>query len=219
MPNSQLHTAISSPRYSRYLLACGSKHRALKLYRANIILSQQMYGLIGVFEVILRNSIDRHMTSRKRATWLEDAVDPGGYLDISDCADSFHAVHEAIYALGKQYTHDRLIAKLTLGFWRYQFAAKEYAASGSTLLKIFINRPFRVKQKDILKRLIKINEIRNRIAHHEPICFDGAQISTARTERRYHIILELLEWLGSNPKKILRGIDKVPKSILAVNCI
>jgi hypothetical protein len=136
-------------------------------------MSQEIYGVIGVFEVILRNSIDRYMISVKGPMWLEDAVSDGGYFDINPgCEDSFHAVQEAIHGLGSQYTHDRLIAKLTLGFWRYQFAAKEYAASGSSLLNIFINRPFGTKQKDILKKLVRINEIRNRIAHHEPICFE-----------------------------------------------
>src|SRR5260221_13531250 len=82
MPNSQFYTAISEPRYLRYLTACGSRERALKLYRANILLSQQLYGVTGVFEVILRNSIDRHMIALKGNKWLEDAVAPGGYLDI-----------------------------------------------------------------------------------------------------------------------------------------
>ena len=161
MPNSQLHTAISQPRYARYLTACGEHSRALELYKANIALSQQLYGIIGIFEIILRNSIDRHMAAKKGANWLEDAVDNGGYLDISPrCEDSYHSVQEAIYKLGAQYTHDRLIAKLTFGFWTYQFAPKEFAASGSTLLEIFPKRPFGTKQKQIFQSLITISAIR-----------------------------------------------------------
>lgn len=220
MPNSQLHTAISDPRYGRYLSACSNKQKSLKLYRANIFLSKQLYAVIGMFEVVLRNSIDRHMIKQKGNFWLEEAVDPGGYLDINPgCEDSFHSVQEAIQGLSIRYTHDKLIAKMTLGFWRYQFAAKEYAASGSTLLSIFPKRPFGVKQKDIFKRLVKVNEIRNRIAHHEPICFDGNVISTARTQRRYDTMLELFTWLGCDTKKILYGIDYVPRSIAAINRI
>lgn len=89
MPNSQFHTAISEPRYNRYLAACGNKQRALKLYRANINLSQELYGVIGVFEIVLRNSIDRHMMERHGSFWLEDAVSGGGYLDLNPrCFDS-----------------------------------------------------------------------------------------------------------------------------------
>lgn len=220
MPNSQIHTAISQARYSRYMSACGSKQSALKLYRANIILSQKLFGVISMFEVILRNSIDRHMISRKGNLWLEDAVDTGGYLYInSGCEVTCHLVQEAIYKLGLQYTHDRLIAKMTFGFWVYQFATKEFAASGSTLLNIFPSRPFGAKQKDIFRKLTKINDIRNRIAHHEPICFDGNIISTASAERGYDLIIELLGWLGCNPKQILYGINGIRKAISAINSI
>src|SRR5262245_43271672 len=105
MPNSQFHTAISYPRYFRYLSACGNKCRALKLYRANIALSQKMYAVIGVFEVVLRNSIDRHMIAQKGAMWLEDAVNVSGYFDTNPgCEDSFHTVQEAIHSLGINYT-------------------------------------------------------------------------------------------------------------------
>jgi hypothetical protein len=103
-----------------------------------------------MFEIILRNSIDRHFVSLKGDLWLEDAVQQGGYLDVSSgCEDSFHSVQEAIHKLGLDYTHDRLIAKLTFGFWTYQFSKKEFAASGSTLLQIFPNRPFGTRQKDV----------------------------------------------------------------------
>jgi hypothetical protein len=147
--NSQLHTAISQSRFLKYYFACeNNRRRALKLYRVNILLSQKMYAVLGMFEIILRNSIDRHFVSVKGNTWLEDAVQPGGYLDVSPgCEDLFHAAYEGIHKLGMDYTHDALIAKLNFGFWTYQFAKKEYAASGSTLLQIFPNRPFGINQK------------------------------------------------------------------------
>jgi len=217
MPNSQFHTAVSEARFSRYLTACGNdKRKALKLYRANIILSQKMYAIIGVFEVILRNSIDRHFAVKKGVNWLTESVQPGGYLDITDgCEDAYHAVQEAIHKLGLTYAHEKLITKLSFGFWTYQFAAKEFAASGSSLLEIFPNRPFGTRQKTVFQNLIKINDIRNRIAHYEPICFDKntGGISTAFAEKRYQLILELLHWLGCNPKRILYGIDSVPTGI------
>ena len=222
MPNSQLHTAISSPRFNRYLTSCGNnKRRAEKLYRANLRLSQKMYSVIGIFEVVFRNSIDRHFIPIKGGLWLEDAVAIGGHLDAVGCEDSFHSVQEAIHKLGKEYTHDRLIAKLTFGFWTYQFSKKEFAASGSTLLDVFPNRPFGTKQKDIFQDLIRINDIRNRIAHYEPICFDKptGTISTLLSQKRYNLIVELFRQLGCTPKKILYGIDGVQKAIDEINNI
>jgi hypothetical protein len=222
MPNSQLHTAISQPRFNRYLTACKFNHdRALELYKANLLLSEKMYVINGMFEVVLRNSIDRHFIPLKGDFWLEDAVQPEGYLDNDDCHDSFHAVQEAILKLGLTYTHDRLIAKLTFGFWTYQFAEKEYAAAGSTLLGIFPNRPSGTRQKIVFKNLFKINDLRNRIAHYEPICFDKQKqvISTGPVQRRYELVKEMLYWLGCDPVTILDGIDGVQDAIEVINNI
>ena len=223
MENDQFHTAISRPRFSRYHTACeGNRRRALKLYRANIMLSQKMYALIGVFEIILRNSIDRHFIALKGSCWLEDAVQPEGYFDVSPgCEDSFHVVQEALQKLGIEYTHDGLITKLSFGFWTYQFAKRQYAAAGNSLLEIFPNRPFGTKQKEVFQNLIRINDIRNRIAHYEPICFDKDTdaVSTVLVLHRYRLIVELLSWLGCNVRRILYGIDGVPKAIAIVNTI
>jgi hypothetical protein len=170
--------------------------------------------------VVLRNSIDRHYKTIKGNDWREDAVAPGGYLDTGiGCEDSFHAVHEAIQNLGSLYTHDRLIAKLTFGFWRYQIAKKEFAAAGSSLLAIFPNRPFGVNHKQVFQELTKINEVRNRIAHHEPICFQDEAISTVRIINRHNLILEVFHWLGCNNGRILYGVDGVMKTIGKINGI
>lgn len=159
------------------------------------------------------------MITQKGPLWLEEAVDADGYLDIPGCEESFHKVHEAIYTLGHEYCHDSLITKLSFGFYRYQFAHNEYIASGSCLLEIFINRPLDISQKDIFQRLTKINKIRNRIAHHEPVCFFRNHISVFDIENRYRIILQLLHWLGYDPNRILYGIDKVRKGVATINNI
>lgn len=215
MSKNQFLSAVSAPRFNRYLNACdNNKRKALKLYNLNILLAKNLYAVISVFEVALRNSINRHMSALHGSEWLAEAVQHGGYLDVgAGCEDSYHAVQEAIQMLGNRYSHDRLIAKLTLGFWRYHFAPKEFAASGSTLLAIFCNRPHGTKQKDILKSLIKINEIRNRIAHHEPICFEGNNISVHRAKRRYDTIIELMSWMGFDPAGLMRDIDVVGATV------
>jgi hypothetical protein len=221
MVNSQFNTAISAPRFTRYLSACNyHQERAEKLYRLNLRFSQKMYAVVGVFEVILRNSIDRHYQMQKGPLWLEEAVMHNGYLEIfPELEKSYHTVQEAIQQLGLEYTHDRLIARLGFGFWAYQFSNKEYAASGNTLLQIFPNKPYGIRQKDIFKDLIKINKLRNRIAHYEPICFDSStdEISSIPIQRRYELVLKILSWLGYNPKKILYGIDSVMRTAQEMN--
>lgn len=170
-----------------------------------------------MFEIILRNSIDRHMTAQHGNEWLENAISPGGYLDINiGCEVSYHSVQEAIHKLGVEFTHDELITKLTFGFWTYQFAPKQFSAAGNTLLGIFPNRPFGTKQKTVFQSLIRINDLRNRIAHHEPICFRDENISIEQAANRYELIYKMLSWLGCNPLQILAGIDNVEPALQAV---
>lgn len=222
LPNSQLHTAISIPRYSKYFAYCGNKRRrALKLYRSNLYLSQKLYSVIGQFEVVLRNSIDRHYRSKFGHEWLANSVQPGGFLDGPGLEDSYHSVQEGIYRLKEKYSEDSLVAELTFGFWTYLFSEPVFVAGGNTLLNAFPNRPFGTNQKKIFKELFRVNEIRNRIAHYEPLCFDTktTSISTAYAAKRYYLILDLFNWLGADPKKMLYGIDGVQKALKIINTI
>jgi hypothetical protein len=86
-------------------------------------------------------------------------------------------------------------------------------------LEIFPFRPLGTNQKRVFKELVKINEIRNRIAHYEPICFEREAISTVTTVKRYNLIIQLLKWMDCNPTKILYGIDRVPQAINTINRI
>lgn len=54
---------FSSARVNRYLLATGnSSNRTMKLYKANLRISQSFHPLLGVFEVVLRNRINDVLT-------------------------------------------------------------------------------------------------------------------------------------------------------------
>ena len=59
--------------------------------------------------------------------------------------------------------------------------------------------------------LARLNELRNRIAHHEPICFQESAdvIDTAPVRQRYASILRLFHWLGIDEKALLYGLDHI----------
>lgn len=220
MSTINFRKAFSHSRFARYFAACNNDfRRAMQLYWANIALSQQMYGIFGVFEVIFRNAIDNHYSTIKGNEWLAQAVSENGFLTRSPgCEFASACVHKAIHKLGTEYTHDRLIAKMSFGFWAYQFAKREYAAGGSTLINIFFNRSFGTKQKEVAKNLLKVGELRNRIAHYESICFihKTSIISTEAIKNCYELISQMLRWLGFDPKELLHEIDHVNEAIQAI---
>lgn len=212
--------AVSKARLERYLTACNRrKGKAIVLYKANIRLSGSLWGVLSVFEVALRNAIDRHYTECFGTDWLRDQCNPGGYLSLKDCEKSRRNVLELYGDLGNDYSHDRLVAKLGLGFWKAAFGPKEFRAAGSTLLKIFPFRPSGVAQRDVCEMLKKINTLRNRIAHHDPVCFEKDKISTAQAGESYQDCMLLMKWLGIDVGLHLSGIDFLEQEIAFIRSL
>jgi hypothetical protein len=184
----------------RYVSACGGNtKKAMTLYRRNLQLSQELFTLISCFEVALRNAIDQHYTSTLGDHWLRNASAPGGRFNTSKCRFTQVSINDAIHKLNHSYTHNKLIAELGFGFWRYMFAKHQYSACGKTLLRIFPAKPkgVLVNQNFIFKRLADINDLRNRIAHHEPVCFvKGLPVKDSSYVRvHYDYVMELFRWL------------------------
>ena len=54
----------SLPRMGKYERACnGNKQKTMLLYRYNLRLCQRFYGVLNVFEVVLRNAVNEHYKS------------------------------------------------------------------------------------------------------------------------------------------------------------
>ena len=67
MRYNEYEMVFSSARLNIYKIACdGDNIKALILYRHNIKLCQKFYGVLNVFEVALRNAIDRHKSFRNK---------------------------------------------------------------------------------------------------------------------------------------------------------
>jgi len=194
---------ISKPRFERYLLACQNDPiLAIELYRNNIQKSKEMYTLLSIFEIILRNKIDEHYQSKYlheigNENWLKFAASKNGFYNHLQTLKTKESIVKGINGLGNNYSHNKLIAELNFGFWRFQFAPKEFRAAGSSLHHIFINRPKGTNHTTIFNKLRLINNIRNRIAHYEPICFDsrGNKVSAFYLQLHQNQIFELLDWM------------------------
>lgn len=225
MKYADFEDLMSIPRMSRYNLACGNQaEKVMTLYRANLRLSHEVFSVLGVFEVVLRNRIDVHYKTVYNPVigndeWLLYAANPGGFYATGHTAKTQQSILNSITDLGGTYTHNKLLAELTFGFWRFQFGPKEFSAAGSTLLHIFVNRPHGTNHTTIFNKLKQINNIRNRIAHHEPICFDamGHSISTTYVVNHYNEIVELLQWMNIDANDLFYGMNGVQKEVDFIN--
>lgn len=211
-------TKISSnARLGRYLKACkGNKRKAMLLYRYNVQLSQRLYGVICIFEVMLRNAINDHYVSYFcDKDWIINNAGVGQLLEhettkINETKNN--------YVSKGTYSNDKMVASFMFGFWTYLFTKHNYALGGKTLLRIFPNRIKNTRQKDVYREITEIREFRNRIAHHEPICFDNMNNPNAEyAKRHFEMIKKYISFMGydaddslslaETPQRVLRKIE------------
>lgn len=207
---------MTPARMSRYLQACGGNSRkAMTLYRKNLQLTQELFTVISCFEVAHRNAIDAKCTSALGNDWLRDGASVGGIFDNAKCFLTKRNINDAIGNL-TAYSHFKLVAELGFGFWRYMFAQNQYNATGRILLQVFPSKPIstpalQYNNTYIFNQLAKLNEIRNRMAHHEPICFLPGQPvkNTTYTRLHYNLILQLFQWMQIDEGALLYGLDHI----------
>lgn len=205
----------SVPRMRKYLNACaGDKRKTMQLYRYNLRLCQRFYGALNLFEVMLRNAINEHYAAYySDLDWIVNQADRGKLLEFNN--DEIRQT-EAGYRKRGIYNNDKMVASLTMGFWTKLFSKKRYKRGGKTLLQIFPNKRKGKNQADVYKDLSHIREFRNRIAHHEPICFDGqGNISTAFARSHYQLICEYIGYMGQQPDNVIQWAEK-PDEVLNI---
>ena len=140
----------------------------------------------------------------------------GGIFDNNKCRLTQTNINDAIRNLNLRYSHYKLIAEMGFGFWRYMFANNQFKAAGSTLLRIMPSKPrsnpaIQYNHNFILNQFAIINDLRNRIAHHEPICFlPGIPIKdTIYARNHYNLIVQLFQWMEIDAHALLFGLDHI----------
>lgn len=213
---------LSVDRMRRYVKACaGNTQKGMTLYRYNLSLSSEMLKVISCFEVALRNRIDRTLTPYFGSNWLRDSCLPGGIFDNQRTQNTKKIIVKAYNGLiaNGTYTPTKLMAEMEFGIWKYMYSGPQYAATGQKLLSVFPSKPkskptLQIDNKYIFNELDHINQLRNRIAHHEPICFTPAlavkSVSYVQTEHKR--IMKLFTWMGIDGSDLLYGIDHVLKA-------
>lgn len=219
MQFSEFSNIMSPARMAKYVTACGGRTKnAMTLYRLNLRLSQELFTVISCFEVALRNAIDKNYTQTLGPNWLRDAASRGGIFDTNRCRIAYNTINLELAALGAYYTHQKLVAQLGFGFWRYLFSTHQYRAGGQRLLSIFSARPqststIQYNASYIFNELAKVNHLRNRIAHHEPICFITSTGTTTKStiyaRQQYNLLLQLFQWMQIDERALLYGLDHI----------
>lgn len=186
---------LSAKRMQRYKDAAnGNTRKAMALYRYNLRLSQEMFTIVSCFEVALRNAIDSLLVPTLGENWLKDSVQDNGIFSNGRMNETRKIIEKAYNRLNRQgiYSHSKLIAEMEFGVWKYMYSSLQYRVTGQCLLRAFPNKPrssaaIQYNNTYIFNELDKVNSLRNRIAHHEPICFrlHASEIDTSYIVNEY----------------------------------
>lgn len=187
--DEMLDEHLSLERLTRYRTATGgsSTTRALNGYIWNALMSAALLELISYVEIPLRNALACELAQM--------AADTGEPREWWEHREWFHErsledIDRAIFRLqdrGRTVSHGRLVAELNLGFWRYLLDKRH----DRTLWRKGLYRAFpglTGSRAEIYDIAVDLNQLRNRIAHHEPIFrHDHSAVEGA--------FLQLLGWI------------------------
>ena len=190
----------------------------MTLYRYNLRLSQEVFTVVSCFEVALRNAIDSLLVPVFGPEWLKNSIQSGGIFYGDQFKYTKRIIEKAYIKLASNgiYSHSKLLAEMEFGVWKYMFSQKQFRATGCVLLKIFPSKPrssiqIQYNHSYIFNELNKVNTLRNRIAHHEPVCFylNASVINTGYIVNEYQKIQMLFSWMNIDSKSMLYGLDHV----------
>lgn len=170
---ADLPRLLSNPRFGKYVSAAGSIEHGADLYSWNGKISGAVHEELGMLEVILRNALDRQLTRYHRVVlggngrWYAAPSMPWQSQRMTEQIGQARRHATANGRLPDR--HGKVIAELPFGFWRYVLAAPYQNTLWAPALRHafpHLNRPRRGTVYQLVDRL---NSLRNRVAHHEPI--------------------------------------------------
>lgn len=197
---------ISSPRIDRFLIATGNnKTKAVRLYKANLKISQAFLPVLALLEVTLRNRLNAILSGHfTDPDWIINQktgfmVDPS--LTYKRAGRTIHnhylrkeveKAEERIRRSGLPVTSGKVISEQTFGFWTELFELYYYRILLGRPIQIFAHLPSGYGRTQVTDALNKIRLFRNRIYHNEPICFNAAAVSFQRAEDIHQLIKDVI---------------------------
>ncbi len=204
-----LRARLAPERFDKYIAtAAGDRAAALRLYEWNIDVSAAMHSTIGQLEILLRNALDVQLTRFHALTvggtlaWWNDPQMPLR----PQLVDQLRTARQRARRGGVPETQGKVIAELTFAFWRFLLDASHSATLWAPALRhAFPHLRPRVRT-EVYDRLERLNGLRNRTAHHEPI-------HHLPLEERWHDILAVAGWIDPTTATWIWSTSRVPDAL------
>lgn len=208
MQQDELIGLFSATRLASYRKDGEGSAQGFTRYQWNLRLSEAMLPALHYLEILLRNRVDKVIARHYGADWLL-RLPPALRLTEEDRDRITRHAQRFRRERGRNATHHDMLAQMTFGFW-CAFFHKRYdpllwhrkhalATVFPDLLRAHCTRRY------IEPRLQQVKELRNRIAHHEPVW--NRSPSIADTHALCH---ELIAAIAPDALAKLEEIDRFP---------
>ncbi len=184
-----------------------NESKAIEHYHSNIELSESFYSVLSIFEVALRNRLNRELTEYfgTEDWYLRVESVPG----LRNLKNSINTAKKHIANRNENISANKVVAELTLGFWVRLLNAEYERILWKPLRKAFpyVDKNKRQRNK-VSAPINKIRDFRNRIFHHEPVSWDLDKL-----EETHNTIIMVMGWLNKDLPKIAKRHDRAIKTI------
>ena len=192
--NRQLYEKLfSTERMQKYFHRFPNDDaKAIELYHANIRISEAFYPVLAVFEVALRNSLNRELIAYfGTEDWYLQIESTTGLRNLKN---EINTAKRHISNRNETITGSKVVAELTLGFWVRLMNAEYERILWKPLRRAFPFADKKDRQRNKISAPINnIRAFRNRVFHHEPIAWNLTKLNELHQE-----ILTVLKWLNKD---------------------
>ncbi len=226
MDYHKLEYFLSEARLNRFLAACsGSPSKAQNLYAINLKVSQSVYPILNLFEIFLRNAVNRQVVNYfDDADWIINQQN--GFMNHPDLARSGYFIKgniqraaNVILKKSSTVTAGKIITEQSFAFWSSLFEPHHFRLIGGAPLQCFVNKPANINRSHVTIKLNAVRNFRNRVYHNEPICFNGTAIDFSATYTIRQHILDMLNWIDPELTSFITQFDKIEEYIREVDSL
>ncbi len=185
----------------------GGEDAAIKLYEWNCAASGAMFEVLSVLEVALRNALPRELTAIHSQSGSDWHTNPLSLLQDRAIKDIKEA-RERIGRSNAQESPARIVAELNFGFWKYLLASYYEQALWTRGLRNAFPYLQPQSRRKAFDAIHQAHQLRNRIAHHEPIHRRDLQTDL-------DVMHQVLAWIEPDVRTWAEGFCRVP-AVLAV---
>jgi hypothetical protein len=185
-----IEAALSRDRFTPYVAEVNDRRVALALYEWNSLVSAALYVPLQNVEIAMRNNFHRELSRLFGSAWPADvkflALNPRFHSDVFDATDRLRRRQLSVDT-------QRIVEELPFGFWTTMLGRRYEHSLWAPALRAAFPR-FRLfcgrtpSRNEIASRFDYLRELRNRIAHHEPIFQRNLRAD-------YESLLEAARWM------------------------